>query len=178
MRVGIVGHTGRGHYGHYLDMAFVGVEGAEIVALADPDEEGRAAAAAKTGAPKGYANYIEMLETEKPDIAVLASREIGDHLDLVLNCVERGVHVYLEKPVAASVAQVDLMIAARDKAGEQVVVAHPWRGHPPLRRRGCASAQVHSLGADGRLHAGTDQGTAVAGRRRDFGLPSCHRGQL
>ena len=114
MRVGIVGHTGRGHYGHYLDMAFVGVEGAEIVALADPDEEGRAVAVAKTGAPKGYANYIEMLETEKPDIAVLASREIGDHLDLVLNCVERGVHVYLEKPVATSVAQVDQMIAARN----------------------------------------------------------------
>ena len=26
------------------------------------------------------------------------------------------------------------MIAARDKAGVQVVVAHPWRGHPPIQR--------------------------------------------
>jgi predicted dehydrogenase len=147
MRVGIVGHTGRGHYGHYLDMAFVGVEGAEIVALADPDEEGRAAAVAKTGAPKGYANYIEMLETEKPDIAVLASREIGDHLDLVLNCVERGVHVYLEKPVAASVAQVDQMIAARDKAGVQVVVAHPWRGHPPIQQVAIPAIKGGKIGA-------------------------------
>ena len=43
MKIGIIGHTGRGNYGHYLDMAFVGVEGAEIVALADPDEEGRRA---------------------------------------------------------------------------------------------------------------------------------------
>ena len=90
MRVGIIGHTGRGNYGHYLDMAFVGVEGAEIVALADPDEAGRQAAVAKTGAPKGYADYVQMLEEEKPDIAVVASREIGDHLALVLNCVERG----------------------------------------------------------------------------------------
>ena len=43
-RVAIAGHTGRGNYGHYLDMAFVGVEGSEIVALADPDDRGRAAA--------------------------------------------------------------------------------------------------------------------------------------
>ena len=74
MRVGIIGHTGRGNYGHYLDMAFVGVEGAEIVALADPDEAGRQAAVAKTGAPTGYADYVQMLEEEKPDIAVVASR--------------------------------------------------------------------------------------------------------
>ena len=114
MRVGIVGHTGRGDYGHYLDMAFVGVEAAEIVALADPDEAGRAAAVAKTGALRGYADYVEMIEVEQPDIAVVASREIGDHLDLVLNCVERGVHVYLEKPVAASVAAT--MVAASIQA--------------------------------------------------------------
>ena len=134
MRVGIIGHTGRGNYGHYLDMAFVGVKGAEIVALADPDEAGRQAGVAKTGAPKGYADYVQMLEEEQPDIAVVASREIGDHLALVLNCVGRGAHVYLEKPVAASVAEVDQMIAARDKAGVRVVVAHPWRGHPPIQR--------------------------------------------
>jgi len=107
MRIGIIGHTGRGNYGHYLDMAFVGVQGAEIVALADPDEEGRDNAVAKTGAFKGYANYVEMLEVEKPDIAVVASREIGDHLELATNCIERAAHVYMEKPVAASVGQVD-----------------------------------------------------------------------
>ena len=42
-RVAIVGHTGRGNYGHFLDLAFVGVEGARIVAVADPDDTGRAA---------------------------------------------------------------------------------------------------------------------------------------
>ena len=146
MKVGIIGHTGRGNYGHYLDMAFVGVEGAEIVALADPDEEGRQAAVAKTGAPKGYADYVQMLEAEKPDIAVVASREIGDHLALVLNCVERGAHVYLEKPVAASVAQVDQMIAARDKAGVTVVVAHPWRGHPPIQRVAIPAIKAGKIG--------------------------------
>ena len=43
-RIAIIGNTNRGRYGHYLDMAFVGVEGAKIVGLADPDDEGRAKA--------------------------------------------------------------------------------------------------------------------------------------
>ncbi|MYF92537.1 MAG: Gfo/Idh/MocA family oxidoreductase, partial [Gemmatimonadetes bacterium] len=146
MKVGIIGHTSRGNYGHYLDMAFVGVEGAEIVALADPDEEGRQATVAKTGAPKGYADYVQMLEEEQPDIAVVASREIGDHLALVLNCVERGAHVYLEKPVAASVAQVDQMIAARDKAGVTVGVAHPWQWHPPNQRVAIPEIKAGKIG--------------------------------
>ena len=64
-RIGIIGHTGRGNYGHSLDMAFVGVEGVEIVALADPDDEGRAETAARTGAATAYADYREMLDREK-----------------------------------------------------------------------------------------------------------------
>ena len=64
-KVGIIGHTGRGNYGHYLDMAFIGVEGADIAALADPDDAGRAEAAEKTGARTAYADYREMLSTWK-----------------------------------------------------------------------------------------------------------------
>ena len=133
-KVGIVGHTGRGNYGHYLDMGFVGVEGAVIAALADPDDEGRAAAVERTGAACGYADYGEMLEKERPDIAVLASREIGDHLDLVLAAAAAGCNIYLEKPVAASPAEVDSMMAACAKSGVLCIVAHPWRGHPPIQR--------------------------------------------
>ena len=55
-RIAIIGNTTRGRYGHHLDMAFVDVEGAEIVGLADPDDEGRAAAMSKTGAPEGFAD--------------------------------------------------------------------------------------------------------------------------
>jgi hypothetical protein len=39
-RVAIIGHTGRGNYGHFLDGVFEGVKGTEVVALADPDEVG------------------------------------------------------------------------------------------------------------------------------------------
>ena len=133
-KIGIIGHTGRGNYGHYLDMGFVGVEGADIVALADPDEEGRVTMAEKTGPASSYADYREMLAKEKPDIAVIASREVGDHRDYVLAAAEAGANIYLEKPSAASPQETDDMMAACAATGVMCVVAHPWRGHPPIQR--------------------------------------------
>ena len=133
-KVAIVGHTGRGNYGHGLDMSFVGVKGSHIVAVADPDDEGRMATVQKTGAKSDYVDYREMLDKEKPDIAVLASREIGDHCELVISAAEAGCNIYLEKPVAASPTEVDQMLAAFDKSNLLCVVAHPWRGHPPIQR--------------------------------------------
>ena len=132
-RVALVGHTGRGNYGHFLDMAFVGVEGARIVAVADPDTAGREATVAKTGAPVGYADYREMLDRERPDITVFASREVGDHCELVTTAGEFDTHVYLEKPIAATPAEVDRMVAAVEKNGKLLILACPWRGHPPIQ---------------------------------------------
>ena len=133
-RVAIIGHTGQGNYGHSLDMAFVGVAGAEIVALADPDEEGHKAAVQRTGAQRGYAEYGEMLEKEQPDIAVIATHDLRDRVELALAAAGSGAHIYLEKPVAASPEEVDQMMAACERSGSLLVVAHPWRGHPPVQR--------------------------------------------
>ena len=129
-RIAIIGYTGRGGYGHELDMAFDGVEGARVIAISDPDDLGRHQTLEKTGAEKGYNNYLQLLEVEKPDITVVASREIGDHLDMVLAAAEAGSHIYLEKPAAASPLEVEHMIKACQNKDLLLVVAHPWRGHP------------------------------------------------
>ena len=153
-RVAIVGHTGRGNYGHFLDLAFVGVEGAEIVALADPDDEGRRAALQKTGAKSGYADFEEMLDRVRPDITVVASREMGDHCRLVTTAGEYGSHVYLEKPIAATPAEVDRMVSACEKNGKLLVLACPWRGHPPIQHVAIPLLKEGKIGEPrlGRIH--------------------------
>src|SRR4249919_2686400 len=51
-RAAAIGRTGGGGYGHGLHLAYKGLENVEFVAVADPDEAGRAKAAAETGAPR------------------------------------------------------------------------------------------------------------------------------
>ena len=133
-KVAIIGHTGRGNYGHFLDRSFQGVEETTVVALADPDDKGRASALERTGAKTGYADYRQMLDRENPDIVVVATREVGDHRDIVIDVAERGAHIYLEKPAAATPEEVVQMMTACDRNGSLLVLAHPWRGHPPIQQ--------------------------------------------
>jgi predicted dehydrogenase len=73
-----------------------------------------------------------MLNRERPDIVVAASREISNHSRVVLDVAARAGHVYVEKPIAAAPAEVDEMVAACDAASRHLVVAHPWRGHQAI----------------------------------------------
>ena len=59
----LIGHTGQGNYGHGLDMVYSDMPEVDVVAVADPDDEGLAAAAQRTGATRPYAEYRCLLYT-------------------------------------------------------------------------------------------------------------------
>src|SRR5512134_2834710 len=111
-RVAVIGRTGKGDYGHGLDVVWNNVENVQVVAVADPDEKGRAEAAKRVKAPKAYADYREMLEKERPQIVSVAPRWLDCHRDMVLACAEHGCHVFLEKPMARTLKEADEMVAA------------------------------------------------------------------
>lgn len=106
-RVGIIGRTGKGDYGHAVDSAFTKVPNVEIVAVADEHEGGRAAAQKRTGAARTYADYREMLAREKPDIVGICPRWIDQHHDMLLASAEFGAHVYMEKPFCRNLVECD-----------------------------------------------------------------------
>lgn len=64
-RIGVIGRTGRGNYGHGLDVVWNDIEQAQVVAVADENPQGRADTAKKLNAPRTYADYRKMLE--KPE---------------------------------------------------------------------------------------------------------------
>ena len=80
----VIGHTGRGDYGHGLEGIFSNRPNVQVVALADPDSEGRAKIAAKIGAPRSYADYREMLEMERPNLVSIAMRQSDQHHAIAL----------------------------------------------------------------------------------------------
>jgi predicted dehydrogenase len=131
-RVAVIGRTGRGDYGHGLDVVWNDIEQAEVVAVADPDPQGRAAAAQRIRAPRAYADYREMLDKERPQIVSVAPRWLDCHREMVLACAQAGCHVLLEKPMCQDLEQADEMIAALEKRNLKLAIAHQTRYSPAL----------------------------------------------
>jgi predicted dehydrogenase len=143
-RAAVIGRTGRGNYGHGLDVVWNDIEQVEVVAVADEDEKGRAAAARRLKVSKAYADYREMLEKERPDIVSVAPRWLDCHRDMVLTCAEHGCHVFLEKPMCQNLEQADEMISALKKRNLKLAIAHQTRYSPALKH-------VQKVIAEGKL---------------------------
>jgi predicted dehydrogenase len=131
-RVGIIGDTGRGDYGHAVDAAFLKVESVEIAAVADPSEPGRAKAIDRTGAKTGYARYRDMLAKEKFDIVAICPRWIDQHHDMLMAAAEAGCHVYMEKPFCRTLKECDAVVNALDKRHLKLGIAHISQYSPVL----------------------------------------------
>ncbi|MXZ20078.1 MAG: Gfo/Idh/MocA family oxidoreductase [Caldilineaceae bacterium SB0665_bin_25] len=124
-RAGIIGHTGRGNYGHHLDTAFQGLPNVEVVAVADPDEEGRAAAVQRTGASHNFAGYKTMLSQMDLDLVAVCPRWVDQHVDMVIACAQAGVKgIFCEKPFSRTLAEADAMLAACERHNTRIAVAH------------------------------------------------------
>lgn len=134
LRVAVIGRSGRGNYGHQLDLAFTGHERAEIVAVADEREAGLREARERTGAPQGYIDFRVMLERERPDLVVVAPRWVDCHEEMALAALDAGAHVYCEKPIAQTLEQADAMVAAAKARGLLFGVALPAVHEPRFAR--------------------------------------------
>lgn len=128
-----IGRTGQGDYGHGLHLGMAAADSVEVVAVADPDEAGRAKAAAAVGAGRTYEKYEEMLAYEDLDLVTVGPRWVDCHEDMVLACIEAGCHVYCEKPMAPSLVVGDRMVLAAEKAGVKLAVAHQAVYLPQVR---------------------------------------------
>ena len=131
-RVGIIGSTGRGDYGHGLATVWKNIPAVEVVALADENEAGRAKWVADTGALAGYADYREMLDKAHPQIVAIGPRWVDQHFDMVMACVERGCHIYMEKPFCRTLIEADQIVAAVEKKHVKLAIAHQTRYSPML----------------------------------------------
>ncbi|MCX6849512.1 MAG: Gfo/Idh/MocA family oxidoreductase [Verrucomicrobia bacterium] len=133
LRVAVIGHTGRGNYGHGLDTLWLKIPAVEIVAVADADDKGLNGELKKLAVEKGYADYRAMLAEVKPDIVAIGPRHIDQHRDMLLAAIKAGARgIYIEKPFCRSLAEADEIIAAAEKAGTKIAIAHRNRYHPVL----------------------------------------------
>lgn len=129
-RVGIIGRTGKGNYGHGLDTVWMDEPRARVVAVADENEKGREQAQARTGAQQAYADYREMLDREKLDIVAVCPRWIDQHHDMAIACADHGCHVFLEKPFCRNLEEADEIVRAFEMRHLKLAIAHQSRYSP------------------------------------------------
>jgi predicted dehydrogenase len=144
-RAAIIGHTGRGAYGHGWELMWNRIPSVEVVALSDPDEKGRSEAAARSGAPRTYADYREMITREKPQLVTIAPRWADQHEAMLAAAAAAGAHVVVEKPFATSLPEADRMEALAAKAGVKVQVGHIVRASALRIRKMVEAGEIGQL---------------------------------
>ncbi len=80
-----------------------------------------------------FNDMTEALNTTKPD-AVCISTYPDTHESLAIQAFESGCHVFIEKPLAATVEGAQRVVAAAKKANKKLMVGYILRHHPSWQR--------------------------------------------
>jgi predicted dehydrogenase len=107
-------------------------EGAELVAACDSDLARAHAIAGPSGA-RAYGNWEDMLEREALDAVWVCTPPLF-HREPAVAALERGIHVYLEKPIARTLADAEAIVAAAARSDAICAVGYQWRATELLDR--------------------------------------------
>jgi len=116
----------------------------EFVALCDMDPA-KEKMAAELGT-KYYRDHREMMDREKLD-GVVVSVPNEMHEAVGLECAERGLHLFMEKPIATTLESADRLLAGARKNGVRILVGHHRRFNPLINaaRDAIRSGELGSL---------------------------------
>ena len=146
VKVGVIGIGNMGwHHARVLSL----LRDADLIGVADPDPERGHMATEQFGC-RWFADYREMLsEVEAVCIAVptLLHHPVG------LACLQAGLHVLIEKPIAASQDEATALINAAHQAHRLLQVGHIERFNPAFRELIKVVANEEVVVLEGRRHS-------------------------
>ena len=146
VKVGVIGIGNMGwHHARVLSL----LKDADLVGVADPDPERGGLATEQFGC-RWFEDYRSMLvEVEAVCIAVptLLHHAVG------LACLEAGLHVLIEKPIAASQEEASALIEASHQAERLLQVGHIERFNPAFRELIKVVANEEVVVLEGRRHS-------------------------
>lgn len=148
LRVCIIGESG--HYSHAVRAAAES-DGLCIAAVSDGAERAGcdkvfASVCGINPDAKKYESYTEMLDKEKPDIAVV-NPYCAYNAQTSIECMRRGIHVFSEKPAAVTLAELDdLKRAYSDSRAEfSTMMAIRYTPHFAAAKRAADSGAVGEI---------------------------------
>lgn len=123
IRTGVIGV---GNIGQHHARIYASLPGSQLVGIADT-HPGRAHDIAQRYEVPAYADFRDLLDRVE---AVSVAAPTTLHHEIGLACLERGVHVLMEKPLAASVEQGHELAAAASQAQLVLQIGHVERFNP------------------------------------------------
>lgn len=110
--------------------------GLEFVAICDIDPQNMEDKIVKFDLPdtiRTYTDYRELIAKENIELAAIAT-ESGKHAQIALDCIEAGINLIIEKPIALSLADADRIIEAAEKKGVKVCACHQNRFNKSVQK--------------------------------------------
>lgn len=123
MKVGIVGCGGVAKGVHIP--ALLKVDGAEVAAVCDIDETEAKRTAKMFDIDRYYADLSDMLKREDLEMVDICTPP-QMHAPMVIQAIEEGCHVLVEKPMTSSVSEADKILTALKNSGIKLCVVHNY----------------------------------------------------
>jgi len=135
IRAGFIGCGGHSFRNVYPCFKYAPID---LIATCDLVEE-RAQSFARTfGAERAYSDHREMLENEDLDAVFIVTGYSEDNRPLypplAMECMRAGCHVWIEKPPAASVTEIEDMMAVSEETDRIVLVGIKKAFFPAIQR--------------------------------------------
>ncbi len=106
---------------------------ADVVAVVDTNQAALERCAAVYEVGRMYTDLDEMIDREKPDGVVIAIPH-AHHYAVARACLERDLHVMLEKPMVLKAGDGRTLIEIARKRERELIVGHPWHFAPASLR--------------------------------------------
>ena len=122
--------VGAGHMGASHARAYEAIEGFEICGIVTRSEKSRRALNEDLGASHSeFDDFLVALAETKPD-AVSISTYPDTHAAFAMAAMEAGADVFIEKPLAETVAEAEEIVAKAKETGRKLVIGYILRHHP------------------------------------------------
>lgn len=146
----------------------------KVVALCDVDRRYLIPAAEKVKAmtgqsPRIYTDYRELLQKEKPQIAIVATPDHW-HALIAIACIDSGCHVYIEKPVGHTINEGKAIVKAA-RANNRVVQVGTHRRVSPHNISGMDFLKSGKAGKIGMVRAFVHYGGNEGQKTPDSPVP-------
>jgi predicted dehydrogenase len=126
-----VGIIGAGYWGPNLVRNFSTCGVTEVIAVCDANPQ-RLEAIGKNWPHVKLVHSVEELIALKPDAVAIAT-PVSTHFPLAKQCLEAGLHVMVEKPLAATTSEAQALVEIADRCGKVLMVDHTYLFGNPVR---------------------------------------------